>query len=81
MNKIIKPSNSFENISKTYCLISKKLEAEIEYALRNLIAHEQQKTQGKKKKKWTKLEASHELGKWLYSQRKSNSDVKIIFEL
>lgn len=80
MSNLKRPTHHYEKINTSYCLISKKLEAEIEYALKNLLLTEQQKTQGKKKKRWTKLEASHELGKWLHSQRNSNNKVSFIFE-
>lgn len=81
MDKEIKrPTHVYEKIPKVYCLISKTLEGEIEYALKNLMLHEQEKKQGKKKKRWTKLEATHELGKWLNSQRRNNNKLKLVFE-
>lgn len=57
--------------------ISNKLHKEIMYAYENLNSVEKQKTQGKKKRKFTMLEASHELGKYLYEKRKNNKHNEI----
>jgi hypothetical protein len=67
-------------IIKVHTVISKKLLEEIEYAHKNLKENERNKTLGKRKRNWTQIEASHELGKWLNSERHSNRKLKFVFE-
>lgn len=59
-----------QNIKTIRLTISKKLNKEIEYALKNLKLNEQKKGQGATKHKWTKIEASDKLGSWLKTQRR-----------
>lgn len=68
-----------EKIPTIFCKISTKLDKEIEYAFNNLKSFERKKKGGIKKKKWTKIEASNELGKWLYSMRKGKKKIEFEF--
>ena len=58
------------NIKKVSCQISKSLHDEIKSAQKTLNSIEYQKCIGKRKKKYTFLETSEKVGKYLFSQRK-----------
>ena len=58
-------------IIKVSVSISKTLYDEIERAWKHLNDKEKQKTMGKKKESYSKLDASHKLGKYLNSLRKT----------